>query len=346
MGFSWINDEHKIRIALSQKAYSTIQDDMLIFSVDKQTNFINTIITNFRDDAIATLSIFLEKKREQYEEILLNSNLKNSDKQIAINHLIENDKQSALSRISRYKSDKAVTKLYHINKDKIDYLTEDCVEQDHFNEKPGLYLKCIIEEYCELSLIERERIIKRNEYSTIAIAIQTGRQLQIKTTVNGKPQTYLVHPYAIFPDAQNTQEYLACFSHMRSVSPKEKQIASFSIARLNNLTLLKKKSFISNSDRKAIKSEIEKKSVAFLLGETKEIRVRLTSAGRKLYLSKINSRPAKDEKLSSDDIYVFLCSEFQAYVYFFPFGSDAEILSPETLRKKMIEKYQNALETY
>ena len=346
MGFSWINDEHKIRIALSQKAYSTIQDDMLIFSVSKQTNFINTIITNFRDDAIATLSVFLEKKKEHYEEIFINSSLKNSDKQTAINHLIETDKQSALSQIIRYKSDKAVTKLYHINKNNIDYLIDDCIEQDYFNEKPGLYLKCIIEEYCELSLIERERIIKKDEYSLIAIAIQTGRQLQIKATVNGKNQIYLVHPYAIFPDAQNTQEYLACFTHMRNESPKEKQIASFSIARLNNLTLLNKKSFISNSDRKSIKSEIEKKSVAFLLGETKKIRVRLTSAGKKLYLSKINSRPTKDEMLSNDDIYVFLCSEFQAYVYFFPFGSDAEILSPDTLRKKMIEKYQSALKAY
>ncbi len=161
MGFKYINDEHKIRIALSQKAYSTIQDDMIIFSSSNLTNFINTIITNYRDDSIASLSIYLSKRREYYEEIFKNSELDESSKETAIQQMLKEDTNASMEQIKKYSSEKDFNKLYHINQNNFEYLTEDCNEQELFNDRPGVFIKCIIEEYCRLTFIERERIIKK-----------------------------------------------------------------------------------------------------------------------------------------------------------------------------------------
>lgn len=62
--------------------------------------------------------------------------------------------------------------------------------------------------------------------------------------------------------------------------------------------------------------------------------------------SKLSSRPEKIEALSTDDVYVFDCSLRQAFNYFFSFGADAEILSPDELRNEFIENYSSALTIY
>lgn len=46
------------------------------------------------------------------------------------------------------------------------------------------------------------------------------------------------------------------------------------------------------------------------------------------------------------DVYVFDCSLRQAFNYFFSFGADAEILSPDELRNEFIENYSSALTIY
>lgn len=55
------------------------------------------------------------------------------------------------------------SKLYHINKNNIKYLEEYC-EEGQFYDSPGLYIRFIIEEYCALPFIERERIYRKSIY--------------------------------------------------------------------------------------------------------------------------------------------------------------------------------------
>ena len=80
--------------------------------------------------------------------------------------------------------------------------------------------------------------------------------------------------------------------------------------------------------------------------------VRLTDYGRTLYISKIyQDRPVLKD--SSADImnydkntFEFNCSEMQAYLYFRKFGDNAEIIEPESLRKKMAEYYKGGYSLY
>ena len=73
---------------------------------------------------------------------------------------------------------------------------------------------------------------------------------------------------------------------------------------------------------------------------------RQTQKGKQSYQSRLYSRPEKIESLSTDDIYVFDCTQQQIFNYFFSFGADAEVISPESLRNRFLNTYENALKSY
>ena len=173
-----------------------------------------------------------------------------------------------------------------------------------------------------------------------------NRLMQVRTYVYKERLTFFVYPYKIIPDPLCTQEYLACFTRTAEEASSQKRDASFSMARLEKPVVLKQQAFLSKDDIAKIEEDLEKLSVAYLLGEPEEIRVRLTDRGNKSYQTRLYSRPDKDETRSTDEVYVFYCSEHQAYNYFFAFGPEAEVLSPPSLRDRMIKNYQSALQPY
>lgn len=95
-----------------------------------------------------------------------------------------------------------------------------------------------------------------------------------------------------------------------------------------------------------METQIANYSPAYLIGKPEQISVRLTKKGKISYQSRLYSRPEKIESLSSDDIYVFDCTQQQIFNCFFPFGADAEIISPEYLRNRFKNAHENALKQY
>ena len=87
-------------------------------------------------------------------------------------------------------------------------------------------------------------------------------------------------------------------------------------------------------------------SINFLLGNEEEIHVKLNDVGKRIYHNRIVSRPIKDEALSTNDEYVFHCTNDQAFLYFYSFGSNVEIISPKSLRDRVIESHKEALSIY
>ena len=157
--------ERKMRISLSNKAYITIREDMEIFGITSASSFINTVFTNFRDDAKSSITYYLEEKKEELLNTLKACALTDSSKAEIIERLLKKEKAFVNTTINEYKKRKgsaAISKIYHINKENADYLLEECPEsEDGIYHRPGLYLKCLIEEYCDLPFIERERIYKK-----------------------------------------------------------------------------------------------------------------------------------------------------------------------------------------
>ncbi len=133
---------------------------------------------------------------------------------------------------------------------------------------------------------------------------------------------------------------------MDNEEDKDKIVASFALARMNMPTMQKKTFYLNKQEIKNIEDQITKYSAQYIIGKPEQIRVRLTPQGIEQYKRKLYSRPEKIDSLSSEDVYVFDCPHLQAFNYFFPFGANAEILSPEPLRERFIEAHKAALEKY
>lgn len=345
MGFIYINEEQKVRITLSDRARITMDEDLSIFYEEernrKHTTFINTVFNNFKDDARSSIASHLQRRKTDLESLLLNDESDSRSKEIAIEQLLSAEEQNLMEETQKYYSQKGESKPYHINTGNKTYL-EDC-DEDKYYARPGLYLRSVIEEYCSLPFIQRERIYRKEIYDEIERACTEKKVLKVRKYYDGKSHQFLVYPYKIVPDAFHTRSYLVCYS--KEVDAREKKIASFSMATLNNVTKLSQSFKLSKDEITKIESQLTNYSPTYLVGEAKDIKIKFTENGKKIYQRKLFSRP-KIVKVLANNTYVFNCTELQIFNYFFSFGADAEIISPKELRNRFITNYDSALRHY
>lgn len=344
-GYSLINEEQKIRIALSDRARLTMAEDMDIFGTSKAARFINTVFDNFKSEAKSSISLYLQQRRIELDRLFTGTKLDSDSREIAIDQILTTEKQTIKNQIAKYNATKGESKLYHINDANVEYLLEDCDEEQYYN-RPGLYIRSIIEEYCSLPFIKRERIYRKDIYETIERACREKRILKIKANYYGKDQLFYVYPYKIMPDSLHTQSYLVCYSRKAEDQESDKVVASFSMARINAPTMLTKTFHLNKQEIANIESQLSNYSPAYLIGKPEQIKVKLTKKGKQSYQTRLYSRPEKIESLSTDDTFVFDCTHQQIFNYFFSFGADAEIISPEYLRNRFKNTLSRALEKY
>lgn len=344
-GYPLINEEQKIRIALSDRAKLTMAEDMDVFGTPKAATFVNTVFNNFKEEARSSISLYLQQREIELDRLFTGAKLDAISKKIAIDQILTVEKKEIQSKIVEYSNSKGESKLYHINDNNVEYLLEDC-DEDQYYKRPGLFIRSVIEEYCSLPFIKRERIYRKDIYETIEKACTEKRILKIKANYYGKDQLFYVYPYKIVPDPFHTQAYLVCYSRKAEDEEKDKIVASFSMARINSPTMLTKTFHLNKQEINNIEMQIANYSPAYLIGRPEQISVLLTKKGKQSYQSRLYSRPEKIESLSNDDVYVFDCTQQQIFNYFFSFGSDAEIISPESLRNRFKNTHEKALNKY
>lgn len=344
-GYPLINEEQKIRIALSDRAKLTMAEDMIVFGTPKSTTFVNTVFANYKNEAKSSISLYLQQREIELDRLFTESKLDAINKKITIDLILSVEQKEIQSKISEYSNTKGESKVYHINDNNVEYLLENCDEEQYYS-RPGLYIRSIIEEYCSLPFIKRERIYRKDIYETIERACVEKRILKIKANYYGKNQLFYVYPYKIVPDPFHTQAYLVCYSRKSEEEECDKIVASFSMARISSPIMLTKTFHLNKEEVANIESQITNYSPAYLIGQPEHIHVRLTKKGKQSYQSRLYSRPEKIDLLSSDDIYVFNCTQQQIFNYFFSFGADAEIISPEYLRNRFRNTHLKALEKY
>lgn len=341
-GFQYVNDEQKIRVSLSRHAYTVMLSDMNIFGIPLQANFINRVIKDFRDSAHASISMHLYHKRMEYEELFSSSELLPALRSEVIDHLITYEGQKITREVSLLLQNKDVTKVYHISNDNMEFLTQEFEDVEFYRQRPGLYIKALIEEYSYFSFIEREKIMLKNKYEVIESACANRELLQIKA--GDPPQYFTVYPYKIIPDPLNVQDYLVCFSQREDGSPKIE--ASFSMLRILKAKKYRRNAFLSKAEISQLENSISQKSVAFFIGDSEKIIVRLTPLGKQWYQRRLYNRPEVTEVNAKDDEYMFYCPEWQALMYFLPFGENAEVIHPSPLRAKIKAIYDKASLAY
>lgn len=344
-GFPLINDAQKIRITLSDRARIIMSEDMAVFNTSKEASFINTVFSNFRDEAASSIFLYLQQRKLELDMIFTGTELDTVSREISINQILAAEKNELLKKNADFNAMKGESKLYHINDNNVKYLLEECKENQYYS-RPSQYIRSVMEEYSSLPFIERERIYRKDIYDIVERACEEKRILKIKANYYGKEQPFHVYPYKIVPDSLHSQAYLVCYSRKEEENDDNKIVASFSMARMQKPTILTTKFHLNKQEISDIETQINKYSPAYLVGTPEQIKVKLTEKGKQSYQFRLYSRPEKIESLSTDDIYVFDCTQQQVYNYFFPFGAEAEILSPENLRERFRNVHGRALKQY
>lgn len=331
----------KQHINLSSECWRCINDDVLSFSTDNEkltkNGLLNRVIKNYWEDANATVSRRLNDTAKHISE----SKLRKAEDAAAVREYLLNVRKAELLK-SVSKPSKGKAEKFRLSKDAVEILSEKCSEEEHYD-SIGKYLHALFEEYSALSYSERERIVYGEKVAVISEAIEFGRKLEMK--VGGS--VYVMRPYKLLRGDANGFNYLAGFS--TKLGSDEEALVSTRLSRIYSLRRTSESSSLTPSETAYIVEQIAQKGVAYLSGDVRSIRIRLTREGMKLFAIRLTNRPvcrSAEPLPKGGAVYCFECTEFQAQNYFFSFGADAEILSPEQLRTKMKERFKEASELY
>lgn len=344
MGFEWWSSEQRVRINLSESALAVIADDMFQFKTADRSTFMNIVFKNFYPEAKASVTLYISRRKRQLLDIIEPTGEIHSVQDHFINQLLLHEQKELENNITFQKKNKHASHIYRINTANLSYLqSEECQESEPYQQKLGLYLKCILEEYAALPYRERECIFFREWYEIVSQAIETHSLLKITTRKNKK---FYVHPYSLEADTLSTRLYLTGLSKKVESANAEKSPASFRIPNFHDVKILRQSGRLTKEEIAQLKEALSSRKVQFLLDPEEEIRIRFTEGGIKKYNSLVYMRPTFDPAKTKGYEYVFHCTLKQAEYYFFKFGEDAQILSPPDLRRRFTELYDRALSIY
>lgn len=240
-----------------------------------------------------------------------------------------------------------------------------CPENKKFNFKPskksnqkleaneinyiGPYVSKLLEIYASKAYYERELIYYKDCIEKIQDIIARKDQL-LCIQYRNKVKKRLIYPYKVLTDEWSSYNYLIGTEITDAKSKEECKLVDLRIAYISEYQAIKKRP--EHPELRFTNTEIDEKifssGVQFVSAEPIEIKVRFTEKGKDMYDHMVFMRPAISEMPDSNtpDIYTFKCTPAQASYYFFKFGADVEIISPEKLRREFADKYRKACRIY
>lgn len=344
MGFDCHSQQ---RIALSPLAEKVLEDDCIMFGCTGREGkpaihtFINRVFCHSYDRSDASIEMRLAERREQ---------LQGADKKVTsqeVKKYIE-----ALLKSERKKLEKKIDGLlapdcsesYPVSLNNITRKILTASREDaYYKSRASKYIRAVVEEYASMDSLARSEIFFRKSIETLLENAGKGAVTEIKLT--NRPEPHLLIPVCIQPDIYKTHLYLAGISCRESavgkhVSYRLDQIDPGSIQYI-------RQGILPPSAKDALADAINRHGIQYLSGETSRIRVRLSQSGIQKYRRMTFQRPpCSSIEGENKDIYVFDIPEYQAIVYFFKFGADAQVLEPEALRRRFRKMYQKALDAY
>lgn len=339
------NELRKQHLNLSSYAWFIIENDILNFCLPSEkseiSHFINKVYKNYNELLLFPTNInetLCQKYNFYKSSIIKNTNSSTDIAEITAKNMVSKDIEHIQARISHYS--KGEGKKIYLHLETVNSLCS--ISENNYIEKlfkkPGKYLKSIFEEYCILPYIEREKIY----FYDYILAIEDSIRLNYALSILTNNTEYEIIPYKIVTDTFNTYHYLAGY-----IYGKDKNIhpVSFRISRISNIKIIRTHKKLTSVQEKELSDMIIKRGAQFLVKDLAIIKIKFTEAGIKKYNSQLYLRP-KYKEILGNNIYIFEITEFQAESYFFKFGKDAEILSPDNIRNNFIQKYREALNIY
>lgn len=351
--------ENKVRLNLSDRAYAVLLDDMDAFRAERPSErkkaevpsyVINRIFRCFRERAGSSVALALNNKKIELETLL--ASVQPDDTRKNAIQLLLDDYQEYLKKDVARRGKKGKALSFRLDKDSMEYLSDEGQKESGFyDDNVGRYVKAVIEEYSELSYVERERVWYKNFLDMIALAVVKKKTFKLvlhsvsRSEGAGKNNVVYLKPLGYRQDSELLYNYIVGMTASSADGPWS--AGALRLTSVKDCKCLEQAAFISEADEKQLEEAIEKNGVQYLSDThtTQKIVVAFTSRGERLYRQLRHLRPMYTAKLSPLT-YAFDCTLFQAETYFFKFGQDAKIIEPESLAEKFCQRYYAAAATY
>lgn len=326
------NDKWDARYTMKDFTYQQLQQDhirfMEAFETKFSATFIGRIMSNYMDYVMADARLHM---REAFEDDVC-ERLKHFHRE-ALPHKGQMTYQQEL-------------------KNKIqDFIFADQIEDSHFK---STLINVILDHFAELPFPERELIYCYDYYQTIESCIRENKKIRILHY----GESFEVLPYKVQMDERSFAYYLIGYS---SRNNRDYKSNCFKLSRIQECRRMGANADLSNSQKQELKKKIEKYGAAYVsrnpdayVGEPITVLLTADEGYQHLYLQSIaRQRPVPCKAPRSithngNKYYelIFDCSYDQIKNYFFSFGKEAIVVSPQILREEIIDRYQLALNAY
>ena len=334
----------KIDIYVPEKIGNLIKKDAMLFEIFKKdcrsinrNKFLNMLLKGY-------YNLYAEESQEKYNAIIEELQKAGLDKakQAETAEFILN-KVVLPSIPPRKDKNPCRISLKPINDTEniINNILEELNGKDYISQ----YFCRMIMSYCEKSLNEREQIIFRDYYNLFQ-NVCANKQIITFSTIWDTKTIHQVIPYKIMTGQDEMFNYLLC-AEINRENGTQRAIAY----RLNRITKIN----LSNH-REPLKDDVLRYlelmiqyGPQYAINDDEETCVKLSDYGEKSYNRIYYGRPMVDhiEHKQDGHYYYFRGSKDQIFLYFRKFGyNDAEVISPDSLRNRIIAFHSNALNTY
>ncbi len=213
----------------------------------------------------------------------------------------------------------------------IEYIEARCLHGTSLSE----HFRNMLTSYASLPQDERERIIFKEEYETLASAINDGKQVFLSLRgVNVSP--FSASPYALEKSKEELHTYLLISS--------DKGVSVVRLSRIESAVILGERAVFAPDDEEIFEKMIKHgPQFTYFPGEGEAV-IELTEDGVKKFRRMYVHRPTPDR--IEGNRYYFTSSHAQLMQYFCRFGKEAYVLSPRRLRSNMLRFYKRAVSSY
>ena len=337
-----MNQAQKINIYVPRHIGETLENDAMLFEIYKtnltdinKNKFLNLLIKNYYE-------LYQSENKQKYENILsaIDSKKISSKERTKIAKTIFNKLfVPSIPGRGKNKTTKLSLKTTINSQLTIDEIMKDIGFEYHISQYFSRMLYC----YCEKPIFEREKIIFQDNYELLERCCKEKKTIVFNTTWNTNC-SHKVIPYKIVTGPEEMHNYLLC----AEISPDNKQLEkSYCLNRINKLECKRTKIDIDETVLNHLKM-MEQQGPAYSIHEETEYCIFLTEAGRVNYNKIYYGRPkySKKEPTENGYYYYFNCSEDQLFLYFRRFGCDATIISPSSLKERIVDFHSNAYHVY
>ena len=155
--------------------------------------------------------------------------------------------------------------------------------------------------------------------------------------------------YGILPNDANMFHYIIGMAVQKGGLKSQESILPIRLSRLKSIRLITsshtRSGSLSKSERQKIEDKTADRDVQFLLGHKEDCVVELNEDGQRYFRRTQYMKPLL-KQIDAEGRYHFDCSAEQLFQYFYKFGDRADVIAPESVRKRLREEYRRGFEKY